>query len=247
MSDRICPVDGVALVEVNYRDVVVDQCPTCRGIFCDPGELETIVEQVARPLAMLRQQQDRLNRISITNPAMTQRAKTPRFCPVDGASLEPYEIMGVAVDICPLCFGIWLDAGELEMIISLAACYLAHHGDKAEISTAPIPFGDYHRDRSISLSNGQAERDQNFVAMLSERSRHRAKGVYELDMPTSTPRTVNRHLRQEQAAFQLSRKTQEDKLVPVKQLLRGYNAYDVVDTGGEIIDTVQTILEAFSE
>lgn len=33
------------------------------------------------------------------------------------AILEPQILLGVEVDCCPLCSGIWLDAGELEPIL----------------------------------------------------------------------------------------------------------------------------------
>jgi hypothetical protein len=37
-------------------------------------------------------------------------------CPRDGAALSEQKLEGVAIDICPTCKGIWLDAGELEAI-----------------------------------------------------------------------------------------------------------------------------------
>jgi len=42
-------------------------------------------------------------------------------CPVCDAKLRAAEKQGVEVDICPDCKGIWLDRGELEKLIELAA------------------------------------------------------------------------------------------------------------------------------
>ena len=39
-----------------------------------------------------------------------------RQCPVDDFTLKPMEYEDVAVDICIHCGGIWLDAGELEIL-----------------------------------------------------------------------------------------------------------------------------------
>ena len=39
-----------------------------------------------------------------------------RQCPVDDFTLKPTEYEDVAVDVCLHCGGIWLDAGELEII-----------------------------------------------------------------------------------------------------------------------------------
>lgn len=37
-------------------------------------------------------------------------------CPKCGAGLQEQEFKHVKVDLCPECRGMWLDAGELEMI-----------------------------------------------------------------------------------------------------------------------------------
>ena len=40
----VCPRDGARLVEVERNGVMIDACPTCRGIWLDRGELEKLVE-----------------------------------------------------------------------------------------------------------------------------------------------------------------------------------------------------------
>lgn len=42
-------------------------------------------------------------------------------CPVCDTKLRAVEKMGVEVDICPDCKGVWLDRGELEKLIELAS------------------------------------------------------------------------------------------------------------------------------
>lgn len=37
-------------------------------------------------------------------------------CPRDGELLSKHEMHGVTVDTCPVCEGMWLDKGELEII-----------------------------------------------------------------------------------------------------------------------------------
>jgi uncharacterized protein len=41
---RRCPKCGTALVEKKIVDVVVDECPGCKGIYLDAGELELLLE-----------------------------------------------------------------------------------------------------------------------------------------------------------------------------------------------------------
>lgn len=37
-------------------------------------------------------------------------------CPKCGADLTEQTLKGVTVDVCPECKGLWLDAGELELL-----------------------------------------------------------------------------------------------------------------------------------
>ncbi len=39
-----------------------------------------------------------------------------RKCPVDDFTLKTETYEGVAIDVCPHCSGVWLDAGELESV-----------------------------------------------------------------------------------------------------------------------------------
>lgn len=38
-----CPNDGSRLVEMERADVLIDACPTCRGVWLDRGELDKIL------------------------------------------------------------------------------------------------------------------------------------------------------------------------------------------------------------
>jgi Zn-finger nucleic acid-binding protein len=42
-SAVLCPRDGARLVEVERDGVMIDACPTCRGIWLDRGELEKLI------------------------------------------------------------------------------------------------------------------------------------------------------------------------------------------------------------
>ena len=43
---RSCPVDGAPMEKVVKSNVVMDRCPTCRGIWLDQGELKLLREAV---------------------------------------------------------------------------------------------------------------------------------------------------------------------------------------------------------
>ena len=43
-----CPNDNATLLMSERHGVEIDYCPTCRGVWLDRGELDTIVERAAR-------------------------------------------------------------------------------------------------------------------------------------------------------------------------------------------------------
>lgn len=48
--------------------------------------------------------------------AAAKRKEHFNKCPKCGADLKEQEFKHVKIDVCPDCRGMWLDAGELEMI-----------------------------------------------------------------------------------------------------------------------------------
>lgn len=38
-------------------------------------------------------------------------------CPRDGAKLAPHNAKGITIDVCPTCQGIWLDKGEVDIVL----------------------------------------------------------------------------------------------------------------------------------
>ena len=103
-----CPKCEQALSAKEVRGIEVDQCPSCRGIWFDDSELETILEHSRSDLRPLRsgREEDTLNR---------QSGK----CPRDGQSMMRVcsaKKSEVVLDVCPECSGIWLDVGELDKL-----------------------------------------------------------------------------------------------------------------------------------
>lgn len=54
-----------------------------------------------------------------------------RRCPKDGQQLSTVDHLGVMVDVCPACGGMWLDKGELEQVAKREASgWLARYLDR---------------------------------------------------------------------------------------------------------------------
>jgi len=39
-----CPKCGMPLIEVDYKNIKVDECSCCKGVWLDAGELEAVVK-----------------------------------------------------------------------------------------------------------------------------------------------------------------------------------------------------------
>ena len=48
--------------------------------------------------------------------AKAERAQHLMKCPRDGTELQERDLQKVKIVVCPKCKGVWLDAGELEML-----------------------------------------------------------------------------------------------------------------------------------
>jgi len=120
-SERTCPRCGVPLVVEKIgkgEGVWIDRCTECFGIFFDPGEIETIVEQYAANPDWI--DEDRLNAI------VREETPTDDFnqvvylkCPDCGKLMHRKAYgarSGIVTDRCK-DHGVWLDGGELHRIL----------------------------------------------------------------------------------------------------------------------------------
>jgi Zn-finger nucleic acid-binding protein len=99
-----CPkCDGTRLKErrVKGKDLTVDVCPRCKGIWFERSELEKAMAVTGDPVRVPR-----------------GAAHGPSNCPECGKPLHtfPYPDTQVTVDACKKCNGLWLDAGEFRAI-----------------------------------------------------------------------------------------------------------------------------------
>ena len=103
---RKCPSCTIELKEVQYHKQIVDMCPTCGGAFFDAGELETIIQivDIFRNIRLLEEEIDTVS---------TYEKERILYCPECSKEMNPKEIAGEIIDVCPNCRGIWLDKGEI--------------------------------------------------------------------------------------------------------------------------------------
>jgi uncharacterized protein len=108
----ICPNENIEMrqvkIESHYgQSVILDQCPSCGGIWFDKSELY-----------MAKQgQADKIELIDVNNlriPSAIENCEL--LCPKDRTKLilfkDPYFPKAIIIARCPVCEGFWLNRGE---------------------------------------------------------------------------------------------------------------------------------------
>ncbi len=108
---RVCPKCDVPLFLVHFKNIEVDVCPTCRGIWLDAGELEELLRQTGAgaddPLLQFQKQP------GVAAP------KAGHLCPrCDERLREIRAGDSLTLDRCPRGHGLWFDADELAQLLS---------------------------------------------------------------------------------------------------------------------------------
>ena len=106
-----CPrCSDVALSEENFADLQIDRCPSCHGMWLDALELEKLIEADPRPLLA----EDRTFHSDPREEGA--RIDCPRCKGARLIKLNSRHRPGTIIDSCTVCFGTWLDAGELARL-----------------------------------------------------------------------------------------------------------------------------------
>ena len=121
----ICPVCGKDAVIVEYKEIELDYCPECHGVWFDAGELELLLES-----AGLGSDAKFLSGVLKSKQADTDEKK--RRCPACRRKMNKVYIdedKKIIVDVCDSGHGIWFDGGEVSALVKELA---EKSPDKAE-------------------------------------------------------------------------------------------------------------------
>lgn len=124
-SERTCPRCDVALHTINLKSdgrFFIERCDRCMGLFFDPGELESLLEQSVSNVFQI--DRNRLNAINkeLYQRDFGQREEGQAFyvkCPVCRQFMQRKNFgarSGVIADHCK-SHGVWLDGGELKRLL----------------------------------------------------------------------------------------------------------------------------------
>ena len=108
-----CPVCCKAMKPIKARDFSIDECPQCRGLWFDKGELEAFKDEVDPDLRFLD--------FEIWSPkALFNFNEQPLTCPrCRSGSMRALKYLepDLVITFCPYCEGVWLNLGDFKAII----------------------------------------------------------------------------------------------------------------------------------
>ena len=137
-----CPNCKHELKKIMYKDVELDRCLSCEGMWFDGNELRTVKDR----------EDELLRWLDVDLFADTKKfagGYSSMICPKDNQPLYEisYDNADIKVDVCGVCKGVWLDKEELDTITAFfkhkifqedARGYLIHLEEQIkEVFTGP--------------------------------------------------------------------------------------------------------------
>lgn len=111
-----CPVCDIEMKNISIKNVSLDYCDMCQGIWCDKDELEKIAmsgKDFLKTSPIAKSLEKNINNIR-------SQKNSSLKCPCCDASLEKFNYSyesDIILEICKICNGIWVDDGEFGDII----------------------------------------------------------------------------------------------------------------------------------
>jgi Zn-finger nucleic acid-binding protein len=106
----ICPVCKQDMIVVEYRQIEIDYCHRCSGIWFDKGELELLLQTASLGDTGLP---------TLEGLAKEKRSHGERKCPICRKKMKevPVGEPAIHIDVCHQGDGIWFDGGELQDLL----------------------------------------------------------------------------------------------------------------------------------
>ncbi len=124
----ICPVCKQDMIVVEYRQIEIDYCLKCAGIWFDKGELELLLKTTNLGNTGL---------LTLDGIAKETRSHGERKCPICRKKMAevPLGVPPIHIDVCRRGDGIWFDGRELQQLLKqLELSPLANQGAIQQIT-----------------------------------------------------------------------------------------------------------------
>ena len=128
LRDPVCPTCNTGLSHLNAAGVIFKLCSSCNGIWvdkeCFSGILQKNEEELDPYFSYTEENLD--VRMNYMTPADTRKCPV---CETTMMNIEYDSSSGIWLDHCPHNHGIWLDAGEINLVLQYKKL-LNEHGGK---------------------------------------------------------------------------------------------------------------------
>ena len=124
----ICPVCKYDMLVLEYQNIELDYCNSCKGVWFDSGELEFLLKSYG-----LEELESSFS--GIFNSQEAASAEKKRNCPICSHKMKKTTVSGqpsILIDVCPDKHGLWFDGGELTQLIGRLAGEQSPQGDSRE-------------------------------------------------------------------------------------------------------------------
>ena len=126
----ICPVCKHDMLVVEYHNIELDYCSSCKGVWFDSGELELLLKSHS-----LEETKAFLD--GILNSAEAVSSEKKRDCPICGHKMKKTAISeqpAVLIDMCRDEHGLWFDGGEVTQLMRhLAGTHPPKHDSREQV------------------------------------------------------------------------------------------------------------------
>ncbi len=112
----VCPKCDIGLFILHFRNVELDYCDRCRGVWLDAGELEALAKSAGEPTDELLV---RLRALAGTIPPGRKNLCPRCDQPMEECVVTTPGAQSVALDRCSRGHGLWFDANELAQVLAL--------------------------------------------------------------------------------------------------------------------------------
>jgi len=109
----ICPVCKYDMIVVEYHNIELDYCNSCKGVWFDSGELELMLKSQG-----LEEPKTFFDGIRTSREAVSPEKK--RNCPICNDKMKKTAIgeqPEILIDVCRDKHGLWFDGGEVTQLI----------------------------------------------------------------------------------------------------------------------------------
>lgn len=109
----ICPACKSDMIVVEYKDIELDHCLDCGGVWFDAGELALMLQS-------LEMAEHGLCLAEIIKFPEAMSSEKKRRCPICGHRMKKTVLgkePGTLIDVCDRGDGLWFDGGELAQLL----------------------------------------------------------------------------------------------------------------------------------